>query len=106
VNALRTVYRVEGTLAGPIWWPYGAPASKTFEYRTSERPASLRDLAESILNREDGDFSGAPRFLADTTLTITRYGSTGHHGRTFDLGAFASLAAYTSADWPDWDGEA
>ena len=102
--AQRVTYTVHGTLAGPIWWPIGEPAQKTFSYRTTDRPATLRDLAEAIMRNEDGDFSGAPRFLADTVLTITRWGATGHHGRSFDLGSFPSIAGdYCSPEWPVWD---
>jgi hypothetical protein len=109
MNATRTTYTVHGTLAGPLWWPVGEPASKTFEYRweryATDRPSSLRDLADAIMAREDGDFSGAPLFLADTTLTITRWGATGHHGRSFDLSTFPSLSEYTSPEWPVWEGD-
>lgn len=108
MNALRTTYTVRGTLAGGLWWPIGEPASKSFEYRvtvagTEERPATMRDLAEQIMAREDGDFSSAPRFLADTTLTVIRWRATGHHGRSWDLSRFASLNEYVSPEWPMWE---
>jgi len=103
---MRTTYSVTGTLRGPIWWPVGAPAEKAFEYRAIERPGSLRELAESIMAAEGGDFSGAPLLLADTALEITRWRSDGrgHRSRLFDLASFASLEGYTSPEYPEWDG--
>jgi hypothetical protein len=109
MNATRTTYTLRGTLQGPIWWPIGAPMSKTFDYtyqRTNgDLHLTLRELAEAAMAAEDGDFSSAPRFMADTVLTVTRWGRTGHHGRTLDLSQFQSVADYTSPDWPVWDGE-
>lgn len=106
---IRTTYTLRGTVQGPIWWPIGEPASKTFNYtyqRTDgDQHLALRELAEAAMSAEDGDFSSAPRFMADTVLTVTRWGRTGHHGRTFDLNAFSSVADYTSQDWPTFAGE-
>ena len=105
---MRTTYHVTGTLQGPLWWPIGELAQKTFSWDIADRsgrPESLRELADCIMAREDGDFSGAARMMADTTLTITRWHATGHHGRTWDLAQFPSLADYTCEDWPNWDDE-
>jgi hypothetical protein len=98
----RTTYRVVGTLVGPIWWPIGAPASKSFEYVTAERPATMRALADAVMAREDGDFAGAPRMMADTVVTIIRWRATGHHGRSWNAEDLPSLAAYVTAEWPSW----
>jgi hypothetical protein len=98
-----TVYRVSGTIAGGLWWPVGAPACKTFEYQTRERPASLDALAETICDREGGDFSTAPRLLADCILVIRRDRSDGrgHRSRVWPLTALPSLSDYTSPEWPE-----
>ena len=99
-----TTYRVSGTISGGLWWPIGAPACKTFEYQTHERPATLEELAETIADREGGDFSTAPRFLADTVLTIRRdrADGRGHRSRSWPLTALLSLSEWTSPDWPEW----
>ena len=96
----RVTYTVRGTLAGAIWWPIGERATKTFEYRTTDRPDSMRELVESVLGAEDGDFSDAPRFLDDSVLTITRWRSDGrgHVSRSFYLSSFRSLADYVLPD--------
>ena len=97
-----TTYRVSGSIAGGLWWPQGEPAFKSFEYTTRERPADLRELAESICDSEGGDFSTAPRFLADCVLTVTRWRQRGHVSRSWPLTSLRSLAAYTSDTWPEW----
>jgi hypothetical protein len=99
-----TTYRVSGTIAGGLWWPVGAPACKTFEYQTRERPASLDALAETICDREGGDFSTAPRFLADSILVIRRdrRDGRGHTSRVWPLTSLPSLSDYTSDQWPEW----
>jgi hypothetical protein len=96
----RTVYSVRGTLAGRIWWPLGERAQKSFSYWTTDRPDSLRDLVESVMGAEDGDFSDAPRFLDDSTLTITRSRADGrgHRSRSFYLSDLSSLADYVAPD--------
>jgi len=99
---MRTTYRVNGTLLGPIWWPIGAPATKSFEYVTAERPATMRALADAVMSREDGDFSGPARMMADTVLTIIRWGATGHHGRSWAVDSLPSMAEYITAEWPEW----
>ena len=100
----RATYSVAGTLRGGLWWPIGSPACKTFEYWTPTRPASLAELAETICDREGGDFSTAPRLLADCTLTIRRDRADhrGYRVRGWPLTSLPSLADYTSPDWPEW----
>ncbi len=104
----HTTYRVEGTLAGPLFWPAGEEACKEFRYQAERpglwQPTGLRDLAETIMRHEDGDFAGAANFLADTILTIERHGRTHSTVRTWPLSAFASIADYCSPDqWPVWE---
>lgn len=98
---------VEGTLAGPLFWPSGEEATKEFRYQAERpglwTPTSLRDLAETIMQHEDSDFAGAAKFLADTTLTIARHGTTHTTVRVWQLAAFPSIADYCSPDqWPAW----
>lgn len=98
----RTAYRVAGTLRGPIWWPVGQPADKTFEWTTVDRPDSMRQIADSVMANEDGDFSSAPRMLGDTVLTISRFREhgIGHTSRSWHLDQFRSIADYTTRDMP------
>jgi hypothetical protein len=109
---MATTYTISGTLRGELWWPMGTPATKTFERRWSDyRPSRdrylLRHLAEEIMRAEDGDFSSAPVFLADTSLTVTRESSAGQsirrHSRTWPLTAFSSIADYVSDEWPEFE---
>ena len=102
---VRVTYRVAGTLEGSIWWPVGVLATKTFTYVTTTRPDSLRDLCEQVMTAEDGDFSGAPRMLADTTVVVTRWrgDGLGHRSRSIEVTRFPSLRDdYTSDRWPEW----
>lgn len=97
-----TTYRVAGTLRGPIWWPLGQTAEKTFEWTGVDRPDSLREIADAVMAREDGDFSAAPIVLGDTFLTVTRYREDGfgHTSRSWSVDRFPSIADYTTADMP------
>lgn len=109
---VRITYTVRGSIGGWLWWPYGAPAFKSFEFRSErngrDQRETIRDIAETIVTREGTDFSTAARMMADCVLTITRWGTTHHTSRTWDLARFASIAAdYLSEEWPAWqDGDA
>lgn len=80
---------LSGSICGPIWWPSGAICGKPLRVnlrgcfdRFSE-PASFRDVLESVLMHEGGDFQSA-RFSADTELVFlrkTRSGNSTHQIR-------------------------
>ena len=108
MQTIRATYRVSGTIRGGLWWPTGELGYKTFEYRTDERPATARELCDSIMTREDGDFQGNIRLCGDTVLTITHHGTTGRHSRSWYLSDLPSLSDYTTSDLPsyEWEEEA
>jgi hypothetical protein len=62
----------------------------------------MRALVDEIMTREDGDFSGPARMMADTVLTIIRWRATSHHGRSWAAESLPSWAEYVTADWPEW----
>lgn len=99
----RVTYYVTGSIIGDLWWPIGEPGTKTFSYRTAERPESLRALADSVMAEEDGDFSSAPRMTADSVLVITRWRATSHHSRAWDLSQFGSIADYMTDEYAPFD---
>jgi hypothetical protein len=68
---------LSGAICGPIWWPTGAVCGKPLRVnlkgyfsRFSEQ-AGFRDVLESILMHEGGDFQSAS-FTADTELVFLR----------------------------------
>ena len=96
-------YSITGTLAGPIWWPYGEMCSKPFEWVTYDRPDTMRQIGECVMAREDGDFSSAPRMMADTMLTITRTRGMSSRSRSWYTSDLPSLSDYTSSDFVPWE---
>jgi hypothetical protein len=68
---------LSGSICGPIWWPSGAVCGRPLrvdlhgKFRRFSEPASFRDVLESVLMEEGGDFQSA-RFSADTELVFLR----------------------------------
>lgn len=111
---MTTQYTIVGTITGALWWPIGADAGKsvctTFrrgprgfdpKIRTDHDPLfhgneadTLREAVESLMAREDGDFSSAAKFTADSYLVVRRTGRTHATERIFDLARFASIRGY------------
>lgn len=66
-----------GAICGPIWWPVGAKCGKPLRvdlsrhFKRFSEPATFRDVLESILMHEGGDFQSA-KFSADTEIVILR----------------------------------
>lgn len=68
---------LSGGICGPIWWPSSAVCGRPLrvnlhdKFKRFSEPASFRDVLESILMHEGGDFQSA-RFSADTELVFLR----------------------------------
>ena len=75
---------LSGGICGPIWWPTGAMCGRPIrvdlhgKFRRFSEPASFRDVLESVLMEEGGDFQSA-RFTADTEIVFLRKTHTGTH---------------------------
>lgn len=71
---------ISGGICGSMWWPVGAMAGKPVHthlrgaFGLMDRfcePASFRDVCDSLLMEQGGDFSGAA-FTADTRIVVIR----------------------------------
>lgn len=81
---------LSGGICGPIWWPVGEICGRPLrvnlrdKFKRFSEPASFRDVLESVLMHEGGDFQSA-KFSADTEIVFlrkTRTGGTTHQIRT------------------------
>jgi hypothetical protein len=104
---MDTTFSIRGTLVGELWWPTGAPAYKAASFtfsRVQDRPFvehcdTIRQAVESLMRREDGDFSTAARLSADSYLAITHRTARRETTRYFGLDRFASIADYLTDDF-------
>lgn len=97
-----TSFEIVGAVTGELWWPIGEPAYKDVVYsfrRGEQRPFlaghdTLREAVESLMRREDGDFSTAGRLTADTFLVATRRTANRETRRFFRLTNARSISDY------------
>jgi len=75
---------LSGGICGPIWWPTGSICSRPLrvnlksKFKRFSDPASFRDVLESVLREEGGDFQAA-KFTVDTEIVLLRKTSLGAH---------------------------
>ena len=107
MNAHTEAY-LSGAVCGPLWWPTQAMAGRPirvnlrgFFDRFSE-PAGFRDVLDSILMAEGGDFNGA-RFSADTELVFIRVTKSGPSTRQIRTRSRELLAIPELSDMVDAD---
>ncbi len=68
---------LSGGICGPIWWPTGSICGRPLrvnlrsKFKRFSDPASFRDVLESVLMEEGGDFQAA-KFTADTEIVLLR----------------------------------
>lgn len=75
-----TAAYVSGGVCGKLWWPVGAMAGKPlnadlrreFGRLTGIDHVSFRDVLDSILTENGGDFCGGASFTADSIIRIER----------------------------------
>ena len=76
MNAYTEAY-LSGGICGPIWWPVGELCGRPLrvnlqsKFKRFSEPATFRDVLESILMSEGGDFQAA-KFTADTEIVFLR----------------------------------
>lgn len=73
---------LSGGICGATWWPTGSICGKPLrvnlqpKFKRFSDPASFRDVLESVLMEEGGDFQAA-KFTADTEIVLLRKTSLG-----------------------------
>lgn len=92
-------FTLSGHIAGEIYWSrVGAAKPVEMSWGTGEYD-SLRQAAESLMRREDGDFADAPRLTADSLLIVDRHGRHGQsHRHVVEVRRLESIADYVAPD--------
>ena len=108
---MTTQISISGYLVGDLWWPIGVEAWKDasldvtrdrHRFAGDYREITLRDVVDSFVCREGGDFSSAA-LLANAELTATRTinrdGRRITVSRSWPLSANFSVAASCRSSW-------
>lgn len=109
---LRRSVTLHGHLTGNLWWPQ-VPAYKAASddllararRMVGGRP-TLREVMESYIMENDGDFSTPARLTADSYITVEhvtgRLGTEVIRRRHIDVANLPSLSDYSSDELPDY----